>query len=58
MTQPRKVDKRLVFALASYGVLGLLALIGLDGYLRIVVLVVLGLFAVKTLVHSHDEPMG
>jgi len=53
----RPLNRRLVAALACYAALGLVAGFALDGYLR---LAVLGLFvwlALKTWVHSGDEPV-
>ena len=49
--------RKLLVAMSAYAVLGIVAGFNLDGFLRLVVLLLLALLAIKTMTHSKDEPM-
>ncbi|HAA05259.1 MAG TPA: hypothetical protein DCE18_18100 [Syntrophobacteraceae bacterium] len=61
MSLPRLRDKlkgisrRLAFALCAYAILALVAILALDGYLRISVVLLMAFFAVKTLGHAKED---
>jgi hypothetical protein len=61
MSLPRLRDKlkgisrRLAFALCAYAILALVAILALDGYLRMSVVLLMAFFAVKTLAHAKED---
>jgi hypothetical protein len=57
MGKPLFANRRLVIAMSSYLVLAIVAIAGLDGYLRGGVLLLLALLAIKTCAHAGDERM-
>ncbi len=53
-----KPDRRLILALALYGAIIVVAILELDGFLRIAVLFFISLLVIKTLAHSEQQGMG